>query len=236
MRGPVFVMLCAGAGCGARIPHPPDAPPAAPPALRTMAYPGEGAEFVLSFQGLLVGRVDVEVGTPGWVDGHHVVGYRSKGSTEGVVTLLGEVRWELETLIDVDHAVAVSDHEDTYLGVPGDDEHIVRDHSPDLDSMQHDIQSAVAAIRGWHSRPGDRAQLDMIFASLRVDVDIWDSGRGHTDNSLLPAVKYEGTIDHDTGFTAWMSDDADRVPLLVVISSKYGEVRVDLVEYRPPPA
>jgi hypothetical protein len=145
------------------------------------------------------------------------------------------VRWELETVIDLDHAVAVSDHEDTYLGVPGDDEHVVRDHSVDLDSMQHDIQSAVAAIRGWHSQPGDREQLDMIFASIRVDVDIWDAGRGHTDNSLVPAVKYEGTIDGDTGFVAWMSDDADRVPLLVTIASKYGEVRVDLVEYRPPP-
>ena len=45
----------------------------------------------------------------------------------------------------------------------------------------------------------------------------------------------EGTIEGTTGFTAWMSDDADRVPLEVRIASEYGEILIELVEYRPPP-
>jgi hypothetical protein len=235
MRGAILITLVAG--CTAQLPQAPPQPPGAAPAPRLAgrAYPGEGAEFVLSFRGFVVGRASVDVGEIGEIDGRRVVIYKSQGATEGLVTLLGHVRWELETLIDLERGVAISDREDTYIGLGDDTEHIVRDHSITEDSMQHDIQSAVCAVRGWKSRVGDRTEMDLIFASVRVDIVMWDAGRGYIDSHLVPAVRYEGTIDGTTGFTAWMSDDADRVPLEVRIASEYGEILIELVEYRPPP-
>jgi hypothetical protein len=231
MRGLAVIAIAA---CGTRLPKPPAPPVSTTPPLVTVAYPGESAEFVLSFRGFVVGRAGVVVGTPGWIDGRRVVMYESHGATEGLITLLGQVRWELETTIDMDGAVAVSDREDTYIGEGDDTEYILREHSQDIDNLQHDIQSAVAVIRGWKSRPGDRIALDLVFASVRVDIDMWDAGRGYLENRLVPAVRYEGTIDGDTGFVAWMSDDADRVPLEVRIASQYGEILIELVEYRAP--
>ena len=73
-----------------------------------------------------------------------------------------------------------------------------------------------------------------MFASARLDLVFWDAGRGRASDNPLPAVRYEGLIDGKTGFVAWMSDDADRVPLDVRIASSWGEVRIDLVDYRPP--
>jgi hypothetical protein len=231
MRGLIVIAIAA---CGTRLPRPPSPPVTITAPLVTVAYPGESAEFLLSFRGFAVGRAHVVVGTPGVVDDRRVVIYRSHGETEGLVTLLGHVRWELETTIDLDRAVAVRDREDTYIGTGDDVEYILREHAHDTDNLQHDIQSAVAAIRGWKSRPGDRVSLDMVFASVRVDIDLWDAGRGYTESRLVPAVRYEGTIDGDTGFVAWMSDDADRVPLEVRIASQYGEILIELVEYRAP--
>jgi hypothetical protein len=234
MRGALIILIAA---CSAQVPpRPPAVVSPSTSGLVTYAIPGEFAAFVLSFRGFVVGRAAVDVGAPGVLDDRRVVVYRSRGQTEGLVTLLGEVRWELETTIDLDRAVAIRDREDTYLGPPETVEHIVREHSEADDNLQHDIQSMVAGIRGWRSKVGDRVELDLVFASARLDVEMWDAGRGFRPGRQVPAVRYDGVIDGETGFVAWMSDDADRVPLEVRIASKWGEISIELAEYRAPRA
>jgi len=61
----------------------------------------------------------------------------------------------------------------------------------------------------------------------------------------LPAVRIEGRsrrlnrdgTDDPTGdtrkYTIWISDDADRVPLQLIAKTDYGDLRMDIVEYRP---
>jgi hypothetical protein len=236
MRGLIVGATTAyAAACTAKAARTPPPPPAAAPApMLGLAYPGESAEFVLSFRGFVVGRVTVAVGAQGELEGQRVIMYSARGETEGLVTLLGHVKWNLDTTVDLDRAVAVSDYEETWIGLGDDIEHIIREHSDSIDSMVHDIQSAVCAVRGWKSRVGDRVAFRMVFASVSVDVDMWDAARGNAPDMIVPGVRYEGTIDGDTPFVAWMSDDADRVPLDVRIASSYGEIMVQLVEYRAP--
>ena len=51
-------------------------------------------------------------------------------------------------------------------------------------------------------------------------------------------VRRDGTIDPSSDtrrYTMWISDDADRVPVLMVAHTDYGDLRMELAAYQPPP-
>src|SRR5688572_13030612 len=103
MRSVLLVALVGCAGVSAA-PSPVPAPPT--PSLIPLGsphvVPGETMVYEIKFRGLPVARVAVAVGKPGWVEGRPAVIVKSRGQTDGIIALIGEIDWAMETTIDLE--------------------------------------------------------------------------------------------------------------------------------------
>src|SRR5262245_46643186 len=102
MRLAAAALLLAGCAGVATKPPKPDRP-AEPVNLdgRILAVAGETIEYQVELRGITVGRVQVGVGKPGWVEDRPAIIVRSRGTSAGIVALIGELRWELTTTLDL---------------------------------------------------------------------------------------------------------------------------------------
>lgn len=195
----------------------------------TQAVPGELMEYEVSLRGITVGRVQVAVGEPGELDGRRAIIVKSAGASAGVVTLLGELTWEMTTTIDLDTGYAVTENEKFTAVVAGtkksDDN--TRRWSPE--STRHNLHSAAAALRAWQSQIGERSTTDVHIGGATIDVALIDAAREAVGNT--PAVRYDGLAYDRFKLSIWISDDDDRVPLRVRTETKFGDITVLLVRY-----
>src|SRR5512139_2417600 len=110
----VWLVACAGV---AAAPQP--APAVQAPTVATLttplAIPGESMVYEISFRGLRAARVQVAVGQPGWVEGRPSIIVKSHGETDGLVALIGELDWTLETTIDLEHGMPLLTVEDAKI-------------------------------------------------------------------------------------------------------------------------
>lgn len=111
-----------------------------------------------------------------------------------------------------------------------------------------DFIAFLIMLRSWEGKTGEHRQLDVVRSRYMWRTDITLAGRKTvgTDLGDLPAVRFDavaqrlmrdGSIDKGTDarhFTVWVSDDADRVPLILVAQSEYGDIRMDIVDYTSP--
>ena len=235
--GLALPILC---GCTAVVPTPPPTAKtttsARQPAGLAAAHgvPGEAMQLAVSFRGIPVGKVAVAVGRPGWVDGKWAMIVTSRGQTDGVIALLGEVTWELTTTLDLTGGLPIRDREVSSVVFRGKTEHEDREHTWDDGRTEHNMHSAVGVVRGWRSRVGDVAEMEVDIVGADLDVTIWDARREYLASARSPAVRYEGVVEDKLGFVAYLSDDADRVPLLLRTATPWGEVAIKLVEYQAP--
>src|SRR5947208_10435989 len=125
---------------------------AAPLQGAVTVVPGESMEFEVSLRGIKVGRVQTAIGWPGTLDGHRAVIIRSRGKTEGLLALIGDITWELTSTIDLDSGQAVTSIEEAWVEFAGEKHH---ERQPARDG-ERDIHATVGAVRGWHSNPGDK--------------------------------------------------------------------------------
>jgi hypothetical protein len=197
-----------------------------------LAVPGETMEFEVKLRGIRVGLVQTAVGWPGVVDDHRAVIVRSRGKTDGLLGLLGDLTWELSSTVDVESGVPIEDHEQAWADFAGDKEHHESHHRWDDGEHRHDIHTAVTAIRGWRSSPGARTELEVEVGGGRFDVSMWHVGRAMAVHQ--PAIRYDGIAADQFPFSAWVSDDTSRVPLRFVVQTKLGEISVELVDYQIP--
>ena len=228
MRGLLVVML---AGCAGVAAAPP--PPVAAvhqPLGTPLAIPGESMVYEIAFRGLRVARVQVAVGQPGWVDGQRAIIVKSRGVTDGIVALLGDLDWQLETTIDLERGTPLRTTEEAVVTFRGKTER----HRDDTTSPTHTVHSAVTVLRGWRSAPGQAAQLELRIADARMGVELHDAAREFLDETGKPAVRYDGVARSKFPFKIWLSDDTARVPLRVETSTKWGAIEVELVEYDAP--
>src|SRR5205809_894186 len=77
-------------------------PAAAAAAPKPFAVPDETMEFRASLRGVTVGVVQTAIGRPGWIGERRAIIVRSRAHSEGLVSMLGEIVWELNTTIDLD--------------------------------------------------------------------------------------------------------------------------------------
>ena len=201
---------------------------AAPLEGAVTVVPGELMEFEVTLRGVKVGHVQTAIGWPGVVGGHRAVIVRSRGKTDGLLALIGDITWELTSTIDLDSGAAMSSTEEAWVEFAGEKHH---ERQPARDG-ERDIHATVGAVRGWHSKPGDRSELDCAIGGAHLQVAMWHSGRGFAAHQ--PAVHYEGTVQDEFPIAAWVSDDAARVPLRFTAQSPWGEIAVDLVDYQVP--
>lgn len=203
------------------------APDPAETSVPVFVVPEETMSFVVSFRGIQVANVQTAIGTPGWIDGKRVVIIESLGQTEGFVALIGDLRWDLETTIDLDRGIPITDHEEAWVEFAGEDHH--DDSHGTFEDSNHDVHSAIGTLRGWHGGPEQHRKVRMQLGGGHFPIDIWPAGRDLV--SGRPALRFDGVADDDVHFSIWLSDDAARVPLLCTTETELGTIAVKLVEY-----
>ena len=227
VRGLLFVVVVGCAGVAAA---PAPAPPVAVvevPLGTPLAVPGETMVYAITLRGLAVARVQVAVGQPGWFERHPAIIVKSHGETDGLVALIGELDWTLETTIDLERGTPLLTVEDAIITFRGKKE---ANHERN-ESSTHTIHSAVIALRGWRASPGQHGTIGMQIADAHIELDVHEAGREFLDK---PAVRYEGIARGKYPFKIWLSDDTARVPLRMQTATKWGEVAIELVEYTAP--
>ncbi len=211
-------------------PAPAPAAAAAPEVARIFAVADETMEFRASLRGMTVGIVQTAIGKPGWVDGRRAIIVRSRGKSDGLAALLGDVVWELETTIDLDAGVPIVDREDAWISVAGEHEHHGETRAWDDERHVHDVHSLIGLLRGWHSGPGEVRGAQVALGGDELRIRVWDAGRELT--AAKPAIRYDGTVWGTLPFTLWISDDAAHVPLAFRSDTPLGAVAVELTDYQ----
>ncbi len=222
--------------CGVSLPSPPPATrdPNKDAAPRIHAIAGEQFVFAGRFRDISVGRARVGVGDAGWIDGHRAIIVKTRAESEGVVSLVTDLVYELTTTIDLSAQRPLRTIEAWNVMFRGERNERHKEREWD-DDWNQDVHSALAMARGWRSQPGDRTSMTVNFGSFELDADVWDAGREVIDTMNRPAVRYEGIVLEKFPFTAWFSDDADRVPLRMKADTKWGSIDVELEDYLAPP-
>lgn len=112
----------------------------------------------------------------------------------------------------------------------------------------HDSHSVLGALRAWEGQPGQRLYFYAVSGSRvwRSDLEFKGSETRTFAKGLYPALRFEGTASRVTRkmeldtrrkprtFTMWLSDDLNRLPLLIEGRTEYGTAAVKLVGYRKP--
>jgi hypothetical protein len=115
------------------------------------------------------------------------------------------------------------------------------------DSPIFDMNSFLMVLRTWEAPPGTTAVADVIRSRLMWRTRVTMGGFENLATALgdLPAVRIDGessrlerdgTVDATVaprGYSMWISDDADRVPLAIVARTDYGDLRMEIVDYQP---
>jgi len=195
---------------------------------------GELAEYEVKLRGIAVGRIQVAVGNRGVYDGRSAVVVRSRAVGAGLANVLGEFTWELTTTVDIDAGCAVEEDEDIAIEVATKREHEHRTRKFTLEACRQNMHTSAGALRGWRSRPGAQASLQVSFDDRPMPITFADAARETIGTVLgsLPAVRYDGLLRNVHSFSAWLSNDEARVPLLLRTGSKLGTVELELVSYR----
>ncbi len=210
-------------------PAPGELAVATEPSLPILVMPDETMAFRVSFRGITVATVQTAIGRPGWVDGRRAIIVRSGGRTAGLIAMLGDLRWELETTIDLDRGLPIRDHEETWADLAGEHEHHDEPRTWTDADHDHDLHSAIGALRGWHAAPRDRRELRLELGGGHFPLEVWPAGRAAVSGQ--PALRFDGTADGSWRFSIWISDDVARVPLAAKTDTEAGPVAVELVDY-----
>jgi hypothetical protein len=110
-----------------------------------------------------------------------------------------------------------------------------------------DYNAFLIALRGWEAPPGSTLNAEVLRSRYLWNVKVRVVGREQVSTELgnFPALRFDGTTyrlrrngERDTSadqreFSIWISDDEDRVPLLMIARTDYGDVRMTITEYVP---
>lgn len=194
-----------------------------------LLVPQETMEFAVTFRGIKVATVQTAVGKSGWVEGKRSIIVKSRGKTDGLIALLGDLRWELESTVDLDRGYPLHDHEEAWAELAGEKNHDDDRHDWTADDDRHDLHSAIGTLRGWHPTPGEHREVRVHLGGGSFPVDIELAGRARIGDR--PALRYDGVAGGHHKFSIWLSDDASRVPLASQTDTELGTVAVELVDY-----
>ncbi len=261
------VLGLAVAACGAEAVATPASPATAAPAQRELGlYPGETMAFEVKLGGLLVGDAQLAVGELGAVEGRSSIAVRSRVATAGAAALIRKISDEATSVVDVATGRPLSVQTDVWQG----DKHITsastfvgqqakiryqRGDAAPVDVVVnfgatelHDAHTAMAAIRSWRPRTGERRTVFVVGGRRIWRVDVTAAGTesigtelGNRRAIVLEGVGFrarrnltvEGKAPART-FKVWLSDDADRVPLRVTATTELGQVEMALTDYTRP--
>jgi len=134
------------------------------------------------------------------------------------------------------------------------------DYKPEHGKKQHAVQAlpksafafdahaVLGRMRAWRPEEGDE-QAFFLLSGRRLWRSSIRVGAHETITTAIgrrPAIRIDGVaqrVNRGLGdvkskkkrnYSVWISDDASRLPLLVMATTEYGDLRVELVEYRRP--
>ncbi|HTM20569.1 MAG TPA: DUF3108 domain-containing protein [Kofleriaceae bacterium] len=198
------------------------------------AQPGERLLFEGRWLGVAIGRVSVDVGGVRTVRGHRVISGRSVAESDGMSAVFSSLWWQLDSTIDLDtgRPLQATDRWNILFG--GERDHGSWNQSS-WDDDQYNLHSAVAAIRGWDPAPGERRRLRVDIGG-QFTIELASAGGEYLPAYGRAALRYEGRalIGETYGFTFWISDDAERIPLRLDMQTHWGRVSLRLRRYEPP--
>lgn len=110
-----------------------------------------------------------------------------------------------------------------------------------------DYNAFMVALRGWEGPPGSALALEVFRSRYVWHVDVKIAGKEPLVTKLgeLPALRIEGTTykltragerapnSDQRQFTLWISDDDGRVPLQIVATTDYGDLKMAITDYQP---
>lgn len=109
-----------------------------------------------------------------------------------------------------------------------------------------EMLGVLAVLRAWDdAKIGATRTFEAVRSSYmwRLQATLVARESISTELGELPTVKFDavsrrlmrdGSIDQGTEprkFSVWISDDADRVPLLMVAETDYGDIKIEIVDY-----
>lgn len=117
-----------------------------------------------------------------------------------------------------------------------------------LEQHAHNAHSVMGVLRAWTAAPGTRAYFFALGGRRlwKNTVQLTRRETIRTSMGLFPAIRIDGvavrytsrfTLDRrkkPRAYTLWISDDGDRLPLLVTARTEYGQIRVELTKYHRP--
>jgi hypothetical protein len=230
-KGMRALLIVAACGCNHLPVSTAAAATAAPrePTVPMLLVPQETMEFAVTFRGMKIATVQTAIGKAGWVEGKRAIIVKSRGKTDGLIALLGDLRWELESTIDLDRGYPLHDHEEAWAELAGEKNHDDDSHDWTADDDRHDLHSAIGTLRGWHPTPGEEREVRVHLGGSSFGVTVAQAGRARLVDR--PALRYDGVANGDHKFSIWISDDASRVPLASQTETELGTVAVELVDY-----
>ena len=116
------------------------------------------------------------------------------------------------------------------------------------DAYAFDAHAILGRLRAWQPEDGDE-QSFFLLSGRRLWRSSMRVGAHETITTALgrrPAIRIDGVAQRVTrglgdltkkkprNYSIWISDDASRLPLLVMAKTEYGDLRLELVEYRRP--
>lgn len=110
-----------------------------------------------------------------------------------------------------------------------------------------DYNAFLLALRAWEGPPGSRQSLEVFRSRYMWHVDVKIHGKEKVVTALgeLPALRIDGTTykldrkgqrdpnSEERVFTIWISNDDGRVPLQIVATTDYGDLKMTIVDYQP---
>jgi hypothetical protein len=117
-----------------------------------------------------------------------------------------------------------------------------------MDAYAFDAHAVLGKLRAWEPEDGDE-QSFFLLSGRRLWRSSMRVGAHETITTTMgrrPAIRIDGVAQRVTrglgdlkskkprNYSVWISDDASRLPLLVMAKTEYGDLRLELVEYRRP--
>ncbi len=114
------------------------------------------------------------------------------------------------------------------------------------DAELWDMNSFFLVLRGWRGELGSKITSEVVRSRFAWRTKIEFVGKDSQVTALgkFPTLRFDGVarklnrtgkeiLGDDRNFSLWITDDADRVPVVIVAKTDYGDVRMEIVEYAP---
>ncbi len=116
------------------------------------------------------------------------------------------------------------------------------------EAMAFDIHAMLGLLRAMDVRDGDEESFFLLSGRRlwRSSLKVGAHETIKTATGRHPAIRFDGVAQRvnrglrdvkkkkPRNYSVWLSDDANRLPLLVMATTEYGDLRVELVDYSRP--